>query len=150
MDISRFNGLRSDSDVCPFLLSLLDSCNLGNSESGENAQQNRRSRRIELPSGVRRKRGHLHEDQFCKCRSCACVDRSSNSAHNRKGGATAKRKFLALDQFQQLGHGQIRLEQRLWRILGIGIKFGSSSAIHRKPRGTSSRAHVRGGVTRVH
>ncbi|SRR6266478_3799947 len=39
MDISRFNGLRFGSNVCPFLLSLLDSLDLGNSGSGESIKQ---------------------------------------------------------------------------------------------------------------
>ena len=35
MDISRFNGLRFEPDVCSFLLSLLDSLDLGNSGPGK-------------------------------------------------------------------------------------------------------------------
>jgi len=38
MDISRFNGLRFASNVCPFLLSLLDSLDLGNLKSRETAE----------------------------------------------------------------------------------------------------------------
>src|SRR5438445_13525076 len=79
MDISRFNGLRSDPHVGVFLLSLRGSPDLGNTQSRETAEQSRCGPRIRLPHRVRRERPHLHEDQFCKCRSCACVDRSSNS-----------------------------------------------------------------------
>jgi len=35
VDISRFNGLRFEPDVCSFLLSLLDSLDLGNSGPGK-------------------------------------------------------------------------------------------------------------------
>src|SRR6266496_973683 len=74
IDISRFNGLRSDRDVCAFLISLLGSPDLGNAESRETTQQNRSSPCVSLPRGLRRKGGHLHEDQFCKCRSCSCAN----------------------------------------------------------------------------
>jgi Transposase IS200 like len=65
MDISRFNGLRSDSHVGAFLLSLLGSPDLGNTESRETAEQSRCGPRIRLPHRARRERPHLYEDQLC-------------------------------------------------------------------------------------
>jgi len=46
--------------------------------------------------------------------------------------------------------GKIRLGQRLWRVLRVRIECGPSSALHRKSRGTSSRADIWRGAQGIH
>ena len=128
MDISRFNGLRLDSHVGAFLLSLLGSPDLGNTESRETAEQSRCGPRIRLPHRARRERPHLYEDQLCKCRSCACAYRSSNGPLNREGDPVAQGEFFSLDQFEQLGHEKICLGR------GYGAFSVSESNVSRVAR----------------
>src|SRR6266481_1099176 len=90
MDISRFNGLRFGSNVCPFLLSLLDSLDLGNSGSGESIKQNRYETCISLLGRLRRKQRCLRENQLRECRSRSRACRSPNWPFDRRINATAK------------------------------------------------------------
>ena len=64
MGISRFNGLWSHHHVCAFVLSLLDSPDLSDTESRKSAEQESCSVCILLPRGVRRQRGHLPQSNY--------------------------------------------------------------------------------------
>jgi len=90
MDISRFNGLRFGSNVCPFLLSLLDSLDLGNSGSGESIKQSRCETCISLLGRLRRKQRCLRKNQLRKRRPRVCTCRSSSGALDREVDATPK------------------------------------------------------------
>ncbi len=64
MDISRFNGLRSQRYVGAFVLSPLGSPDLGYVESPATFKQKGRGGPVAVYGGIRRQAGHVHENQF--------------------------------------------------------------------------------------
>jgi hypothetical protein len=91
-----------------------------------------------ISSRLRETKRHLHEDPFCECRPCSCVDRFADKFKHRRIDAIAERQFVALGEREQFSFWEIWLGTRLRRFFGFRIGRCGSVRLHRRTGRTSS------------
>ncbi len=98
---------------------------------------------------LRQREGHLHENQLCERRSRSCFDRFANEIFDGRGHATFQRQFIALDQREQSGGGQVWMGTRLRGVFGIRINRGRSRALHLQSGRTSPEQKFPGRIETI-